>query len=134
MSAAAAAAPAATSGEKKKSKKSPLPPQKPKKLRLWARGLFVGYRRSRTKQNVNHAILRIEGVKARADTKFYLGKRVAYVYKGKKAVGGSKTRVQWGKVVKAHGNTGAVRATFRHNLPPSAMGQRVRIMLYPSSI
>jgi large subunit ribosomal protein L35Ae len=34
---------------------------------------------------------------------FYLGKRIAYVYRGKKEIRGTKIRVIWGKVTRTHG-------------------------------
>lgn len=32
-----------------------------------------------------------------------MGKRIAYVYKGSKEVGGTKIRVIWGKITRTHG-------------------------------
>lgn len=60
--------------------------------------------------------------------------RLAYVYKAKTAKKGTNFRVVWGRVTRAHGSVGTVRAKFRKNLPPSSLGESVRVMLYPSRV
>uniref|UniRef100_A0AC35FYC5 Large ribosomal subunit protein eL33 n=1 Tax=Panagrolaimus sp. PS1159 TaxID=55785 RepID=A0AC35FYC5_9BILA len=105
--------------------------------RLYVRSIFTGYRRGLRNQHEGTALLKLEGVHTPEDAKFYLGKRAVYVYKANKKVGrngGTKVRAVWGRITRVHGNCGAVRSQFHRNLPASAMGKRVRVMLYPSNI
>ena len=76
--------------------------------------------------------MKVKDVNQLEDTRYYLGKRVVYVYKTKTIKRNSKFRTIWGKVVKAHGNNGLVRARFSPNLPPKALGGQLRVMLYPN--
>uniref|UniRef100_A0A7S1RUN9 60S ribosomal protein L35a n=1 Tax=Alexandrium catenella TaxID=2925 RepID=A0A7S1RUN9_ALECA len=119
---------AAKKGTKKfvKAKKQPT--------RLYCRGVILGPKRSKSNVYPNCTLVKIEGVKTRDDTEFYFGKRIAYIYKGKTEKQNSKFRVMWGKIRRAHGNSGVVRAKFRKNIPAKAFGGPCRIMLYPSSI
>jgi large subunit ribosomal protein L35Ae len=68
------------------------------------------------------------------DVSFYQGKRVVYVYKAKSLKNGTKLRAIWGRIARPHGTNGVVKAKFRTNLPPKAIGGPVRIMLYPSRV
>jgi len=95
----------------------------------------MGYQRNHHYQRRGTNIVRIEGVTSAADTEFYHGKRIAFVYNAKVAKpckghheGTSKVRVIWGKVTRAHGTSGAVRAQFRVNLPAKAFGATVRVV------
>ncbi|KAK8156842.1 60S ribosomal protein [Phyllosticta citribraziliensis] len=102
--------------------------------RLYVKGRHLSYQRGKRNTNPNTSILALEGVQDKGEAEFYLGKRVAFVYRASKEVRGSKIRAIWGKITRVHGNNGAVRAQFNHNLPPRSFGASVRVMLYPSSI
>mmetsp|Transcript_14579 Transcript_14579/g.35565 ORF Transcript_14579/g.35565 Transcript_14579/m.35565 type:complete len:277 (-) Transcript_14579:147-977(-) len=95
------------------------------------RGVFVGYRRSRATQYPNQALIQIDGCTSRYNAEFFIGKKVAYIYKGEKKRRGTKYRTIWGKVTRYHGKSGTVRARFRKNLPANAMYQSVKVYRYP---
>eukprot|EP00899_Mesostigma_viride_P006858 jgi/Mesvir1/16173/Mv08438-RA.1 len=103
------------------------------RVRLYSRGSVVSFSRGKSRQYPSRSLILIENVTDFKDTQFYLGKKVAYVYKAKTEKKGTKYRCIWGRITQAHGNSGVVRAKFRKNLPPCALGGRVRVMLYPSS-
>lgn len=48
-------------------------------------------------------MVKIEGVDTTESANFYLGKKVAFVYRAKREVRGSNIRVIWGKVTRPHG-------------------------------
>ncbi|RKF53143.1 60S ribosomal protein L33-B, partial [Golovinomyces cichoracearum] len=115
------------------------------------RGRHLSYQRGKRNTNPGTSLIQIEGVADSKAANFYLGKKVAFVYRAHKEIRGTKIRVIWGKVTRTHGkiflysetkstidialgNSGIVRAQFRRNLPPKSFGASVRIMLYPSSI
>jgi large subunit ribosomal protein L35Ae len=103
-------------------------------VRLYSKGVFLGFKRGKRTNYHHTSLLKIEGVDDAKDTSFYCGKRVAYVYRAQKEKNGTKIRVMWGRVTRSHGKNGVVRAKFGKNLPSKAMGASVRVMLYPSKV
>lgn len=121
-----------------------------------SRGRHLSYQRGKRTTTPGTSLIKIEGVENTEGANFYLGKKVAFVYRAGKEIRGSKIRVIWGKITRPHGtcrksrirqaygghrglisntgNSGVVRAQFRRNLPPKSFGASVRVMLYPSSI
>jgi len=102
--------------------------------RLYVRGLILGYKRARTNQTNHTSLIKLENVADKPSTDFYLGKKLCYIYKAHTKKKGTVFRTSWGKVTRAHGTSGVVRAKFKKNLPPSSMGGKIRCMLYPSTI
>merc|ERR1719230_540560 len=82
-----------------------------KSSRLYVKGVVAGFRRALTNQKSHTSLIKIQ-----------------------QGENGSRFRVMWGKVCGAHGTSGTVRCKFRNNLPPSAIGAPVRIMLFPSRV
>ncbi|KAG5607488.1 hypothetical protein H5410_028980 [Solanum commersonii] len=91
------------------------------RVRLYTRGTVLGYKRSKSNQYPNTSLVQIEGVNTKEEVDWYLGKRMAYVYKAKTKKNNSHYRCIWGKVCRPHGNSGVVRAKFKSNLPPKSM-------------
>jgi large subunit ribosomal protein L35Ae len=98
---------------------------------LYSKGRVLGYERAMRNQNPNTSLIQVEGVQTTKDAQFYLGKRIAYVYRAKREVNGSKIRVIWGRIARTHGTNGVVKARFRNNLPPKSFGASVRIVSSP---
>eukprot|EP00999_Lentomonas_sp_LEN2_P001657 NODE_2737_length_512_cov_134.303896_g2687_i0.p1 GENE.NODE_2737_length_512_cov_134.303896_g2687_i0~~NODE_2737_length_512_cov_134.303896_g2687_i0.p1 ORF type:complete len:121 (-),score=29.61 NODE_2737_length_512_cov_134.303896_g2687_i0:77-439(-) len=109
--------------------------------RLFQPGIVAGFKRSLRTQKMHTAILKVQGVDSMDDAKWYLGKRVCYVFNGKKKVKGIRTtqnpklktrkRAIWGKVTTTHGASGGLKAKFSPNVPAHSLGGRVRVYMYP---
>ncbi|WVQ75543.1 hypothetical protein IAR50_005170 [Cryptococcus sp. DSM 104548] len=102
--------------------------------RLYTKGRIIGHKRGKRNSRPNQSLVQIEGVDSQESARAYLGKRVAYVYKAKREINGSKVRVIWGRISRSHGGNGVVKTKFRTNLPAKTFGASCRIMLFPSNI
>lgn len=122
-------------GNEKKTKKTKKEKIKKPSFRLYEKGIILGYKRSQRTQHPNFALVTIRNVKTKKDAQFYVGKKVAYIYKGKsEKPKKKKIRCIWGKINKTHGNSGVVRVRFTKPIPATSFGKKARIMLYPSNI
>ncbi|WFD46818.1 hypothetical protein GLX27_001460 [Malassezia furfur] len=92
--------------------------------RLYSKGKIMGHRRGKRSQHPNVTLVKIEGVESAKDAQFYLGKRIAYIYKAPTEKRGTRVRVIWGRVTRTHGGNGVVRSKFRHNIPPRPLASR----------
>jgi large subunit ribosomal protein L35Ae len=102
--------------------------------RLYVKGVMTSFQRSKRNQTSHTVLLKLQGVNDKAEVDFYKGKRVCYIYKAPTEKNGARFRTIWGKVTGAHGSVGGVKAKFQTNMPTKALGQPVRVMLYPSQI
>merc|ERR1712093_147704 len=78
--------------------------------RLYVKGRHISYQRGKRNTTTGTSLIQIEGVSDTKGANFYLGKKVAFVYRASKEVRGSKIRVIWGTISRTHGNSGMVRA------------------------
>ena len=101
-------------------------------FRLYAKGIFTGFKRGQRSQKNNCALVAVQNCKDRRSSTFYHGKRVAYIYRKKNSKTGINYKAIWGRVTASHGQSGMVRVKFARNMPSQSMGAQVRVMLYPN--
>eukprot|EP00238_Polyblepharides_amylifera_P009537 CAMPEP_0196573210 /NCGR_PEP_ID=MMETSP1081-20130531/3136_1 /TAXON_ID=36882 /ORGANISM="Pyramimonas amylifera, Strain CCMP720" /LENGTH=69 /DNA_ID=CAMNT_0041890841 /DNA_START=99 /DNA_END=305 /DNA_ORIENTATION=+ len=65
------------------------------RVRLYVRGLVLGFKRGKTSQHTKTSLIQLENVNSKEDVEFYLGKKLAYVYKAKTKRMGTQYRCVW---------------------------------------
>ena len=81
------------------------------------KGVVTSYRRGKHLQHPNQVLLLFDGIESRTEAASLIGKQVKWT--------SEEGREFLGKVLGVHGNSGAVRAKFRTNLPGQAIGTPV---------
>jgi large subunit ribosomal protein L35Ae len=84
------------------------------------KGTIVNYRRGRRTMKGDQVILEFEGFDDRKKASSLLGKQVLWRT--------SANREIHGKILRQHGNSGAVRAKFNRGLPGQAIGTKVEVI------
>jgi len=84
------------------------------------RGVVTSYRRGKHLQHPNQVILLFDEIKTKSDAAALVGRRVKW--------NSPEEKEFLGKVLGTHGNSGAVRAKFRTNLPGQAIGTPVVLL------
>ena len=78
------------------------------------RGVVTSYRRGKHLQHPNQVILLFDEIKTKSEAAALVGRKVKWT--------SPEAKEFLGKVLGPHGNSGAVRAKFRTNLPGQAIG------------
>lgn len=84
------------------------------------KGIVTSYRRGRHLQHTNQVILVFDEIKTKAEAAALVSRKVKWTAEDEKEI--------LGKILGAHGNSGAVRAKFSTNLPGQAIGTPVVLM------
>ena len=85
------------------------------------KGLITSFRRGRDVITGNHLILKVDAITDKQKAGSLVGKSVVWTSPGK-----NKKEIK-GKIVKVHGNSGAVRAIFERGMPGQSIGEHVEI-------
>ena len=88
-----------------------------KEVKKGLQGVVTSYRRGKHLQHPNEVLLLFDAVKTGAAAATLVGRKVKWT--------SENGREFMGKVLGPHGNSGAVRAKFRTNLPGQAIGTPV---------